>query len=466
MPSHYRELGQLIRQLSLCSAKVEAGLGSSVPETAIDILQKVERPWTLPSLSRREGGPKSRGRAAALQRGAGPPGADSTAPPLPERRERQPPGQTRAGEPALRPAALKKNLPDRRLPAAWPDGPLNRDEVLRAGLDRLIRARGLGGGAPRSHRGPPQPEKPKKRTPLNDGRLQKPTVSSRLKEAQMQQKDASIPWIPTSPHASPPQLAQPQPRSMEPRCLFSQLKQSAGQGEQRGPQPPSAPGARGLDAEQRREAHSEAVRQAWVDKETTRRLRELGQLSKEESERIGRLRYEVGSPTLWAQRAESEARDRLQPLLTQAQQIRESWDRKAGSLRHRLCEQATDRAAVSAELLSEAILEDVLEDTAQALWAAERSRDLEQGALQLLQAPTLESMLLRMEEMEKDQEAVRLRLAGISYSNLLFSAKDDGTELQTPGRPPPAPASHQAGPAGRDCCRHCAGGPCGGRGCF
>ena len=42
MPSHYRELGQLIRQLSLCSAKVEAGQGSSVPETAIDILQKVE----------------------------------------------------------------------------------------------------------------------------------------------------------------------------------------------------------------------------------------------------------------------------------------------------------------------------------------------------------------------------------------------------------------------------------------
>ncbi|XP_064159705.1 protein moonraker isoform X2 [Anguilla rostrata] len=432
MPSHYRELGQLIRQLSLCSAKVEAGLGSSVPETAIDILQKVE---ALDSaLTKQERGRPKEPRASSSSpaRRRSPGGRQHSA--SPPRAPRASAARGPAGP--RRPAALKKNLPDRRLPAAWPDGPLNRDEVLRAGLDRLIRARGLGGGAPRSHRGPPQPEKPKKRTPLNDGRVQKPTVSSRLKEAQMQQKDASIPWIPTSPHASPPQLAQPQPRSMEPRCLFSQLKQSAGQGEQRGPpSPPSAPGARGLDAEQRREAHSEAVRQAWVDKETTRRLRELGQLSKEESERIGRLREEVGSPTLWAQRAESEARDRLQPLLTQAQQIRESWDRKAGSLRHRLCEQATDRAAVSAELLSEAILEDVLEDTAQALWAAERSRDLEQGALQLLQAPTLESMLLRMEEMEKDQEVVRLRLAGISYSNLLFSAKDDGTA------PDPRPSS-------------------------
>lgn len=42
VPSHYRELGQLIRQLSLCSAKVEVEQGSAVPETALDILQKLE----------------------------------------------------------------------------------------------------------------------------------------------------------------------------------------------------------------------------------------------------------------------------------------------------------------------------------------------------------------------------------------------------------------------------------------
>lgn len=42
MPSHYKELGQLICQLSLCSAKVEVGQGSAVPETALDILLKLE----------------------------------------------------------------------------------------------------------------------------------------------------------------------------------------------------------------------------------------------------------------------------------------------------------------------------------------------------------------------------------------------------------------------------------------
>uniref|UniRef100_A0A3P8SLZ3 Uncharacterized protein n=1 Tax=Amphiprion percula TaxID=161767 RepID=A0A3P8SLZ3_AMPPE len=42
VPPHYKELGQLIRQLSLCSAKVEVDQGSTVPETALDILQKLE----------------------------------------------------------------------------------------------------------------------------------------------------------------------------------------------------------------------------------------------------------------------------------------------------------------------------------------------------------------------------------------------------------------------------------------
>lgn len=42
MPPQYKELGQLIRQLSLCSAKVEVDQGSAVPGTALNILQKLE----------------------------------------------------------------------------------------------------------------------------------------------------------------------------------------------------------------------------------------------------------------------------------------------------------------------------------------------------------------------------------------------------------------------------------------
>lgn len=42
VPPHYKALGQLIRQLSLCSAKLEVDQGSAVPEAALDILQKLE----------------------------------------------------------------------------------------------------------------------------------------------------------------------------------------------------------------------------------------------------------------------------------------------------------------------------------------------------------------------------------------------------------------------------------------
>ncbi|KAJ8280799.1 hypothetical protein GJAV_G00059090 [Gymnothorax javanicus] len=402
MPAHYRELGHLIRQLSLCSAKVEAGQGSSVPQTAIDILQKVEALDSALSKQEKAGATESRADSVSPLRSLG--GRKRIA--SPPRGPRS--GATRGPGRPPQPGARKKNVPDRRLTAAWPKG-LDREEVLRAGLDKLIRARGQGGGASRVQGGPLRPEKTQKPVPTQDGRFQKPTVSSMQKEALLPPKASFVPWMPTSPHASPPQLAQPkgpQPRGTQPRCLFAQLLEPEGQGEQEQRGSLSAQGPQGPDAERRREGHGEAVRQ------------------------------EVSSPTLWAERAEREARERLQPLLDQAQQIQESWDRKAGSLRHRLCEQAADRATANADLLSEALLEDVLEDTARALRVTERDQELEQEALLTLQAPTVESMLLRMEEMEKDQEAVRLRLAGISYADLPLPDKGDVT---VPGRSSPLP---------------------------
>lgn len=65
-----------------------------------------------------------------------------------------------------------------------------------------------------------------------------------------------------------------------------------------------------------------------------------------------------------------------------------------------ICEYRPPQAAESAEQLSEALLEDLLEDTARVTWAAETDRQLEGMAQRRLQAPTLESMLLRMEEIQ------------------------------------------------------------------
>lgn len=57
-------------------------------------------------------------------------------------------------------------------------------------------------------------------------------------------------------------------------------------------------------------------------------------------------------------------------------------------------------AGARADVLSEALLDDLLEDAAQALWVTERQQVAETDAERKLQDPTLESMLLRMEEME------------------------------------------------------------------
>lgn len=40
VPTHCKELGNLIRQLSLCSARLE--MGSSIPDVVIDLLLQIE----------------------------------------------------------------------------------------------------------------------------------------------------------------------------------------------------------------------------------------------------------------------------------------------------------------------------------------------------------------------------------------------------------------------------------------
>lgn len=171
----------------------------------------------------------------------------------------------------------------------------------------------------------------------------------------------------------------------------------------------------GLSLDSRIQAQSEALRQAWLDKMTMLRLRELDRLSKEAVERIQRLRSDVDS-TQWVGGVEQEDRERLRPALGQAQ------------------------APENAEQVSEALLEELLDEAARAAWTAETDR-LAMGLAQgRLQAPTLESMLLRMEEMERDQEAVRRRFATTSYSDPHdWDREETGTQQPSPGsRPAPS----------------------------
>ncbi|CAB1348988.1 unnamed protein product [Coregonus sp. 'balchen'] len=406
MPSYYKEMGQLIRQLSLCSAKVE---------TLDTALSKQKSPAQRRQARVRSSSPARHRRSPHR----------ITSPPRP-RAHRGP--ATRGLRGPRRAAGPKKSFPDSRaVPqhqqpprATEPPPQLHRSQVLRAGLESLVHLREFregGGQVPKSQEGALHPDRTKKQgAHVRDAGFQQPTVASRLRVCQHPQKEASVHWIPTSPHSPPKQQQQCSPQKrQEPRCLFSPLKPSSGPSEQQLSGVVTAEQDQGLTSDRQRQAHNEALRQAWLDRMTMQRLRDLNQLSKDEAERIQRLRSEVGSPTQWAERAEQEARGRLQPLLDQV------------------------LAAESAEVLSEALLAELLADAAQAAWTSETDRQTE--GLAQLQAPSLESMLLRMEEMEKDQEAVRRRFATFTYSDPHYWDRGDTTGLQrsAPGSRPVSP---------------------------
>ncbi|XP_060928891.1 protein moonraker [Limanda limanda] len=443
MPPHCKELGQLIRQLSLCSAKVEVNQGSGVPETALNILQKLE---TLDSALRKQE------MIDKVQAQTCPPHRKSPHRSMSPTRVLKGPSSSNVQGPR-KPRNPKRGVHGRRMASQKPKvsfhrPPMSRAEVLRAGLESLAQQSGLRQlqGRPQTHatcRKGLHPERRKadvilKRYQVDVTRFHQPTVASRLRVNEIPERDPSVPWIPTSPH-SPPRRRSPQRGRPEPRCLFSQAKPELSP-----PKPNVAAGYRAepdLSSGQKKQAQNEALRNAWLDKMTAQSLKELNQLSREQAERIQRLRSEVVSPTQWAERAEQKARERIQPLLDEAQKIGESRSRFSYSVRNRLSEQAAERAAETAEQLSEDLLEDLVEDSARAAWAAETDRELEDMAQCRLQAPTLESMLLRMEEIQKDQDEVRRRFTTITYSDPLYWDRPGaaGPQCHAPGSTPASP---------------------------
>ncbi|KAJ3590062.1 hypothetical protein NHX12_008019 [Muraenolepis orangiensis] len=337
--SHHKELSLLLRQLASCSAKVEGDHGSTVPETALDVLQKLE---------------------------------------------------------SLDSAISRRRMPPTRNPRGAHNQPAVRSQFLRAGVESLLQQRALSAQAYE------QPE-PQTRSgggaPLHSERS-RPTVSSQLHVNQPPpQREPSVPWVPTSPHSPPrpaPQSRSPHGGRPEPHCLFSPVKTSPSplrQSEARAPRAEQL-----ILSDQRSQAQNEALRQAWLERMTMQRLRELNQLSREETARIHRLRSEVGSPTQWAQRAEQAAREKIQPLLDEAKVVESA-------------------KQVSEELLDEA---------ARAAW------------------PTGEEELVDGEarrRLRNDQDEVRRRFAAITYTDPLpwSSVQEPGIQCQAMGSRPASP---------------------------
>ncbi|XP_054901700.1 protein moonraker isoform X2 [Poeciliopsis prolifica] len=416
VPPHFKELGQLIRQLSLCSVKVEVDQGSAVPETALDILQKLEildsalsKHEALEKLQAQTRPPRRTSPHRSTSPATGPHGLSMLARP---HRPANPRGSVRGG----RKVVLQKLKPVSLQP-------------LVAGVHNVGQQRELQ-RLPQPNTNQQSRRHPGKRKAdvmkIRDAGFRQPTVSSQLRVSQLPQREKSVPWIPTSPR-SPPQQQTPQRWRPEPRCLFSPVKP-----------PPSPPGEQQAERQSEPEPRVSAATQPAAPKEATRtsyQEKMTTQLSDEEAPRIQRLRSEVVFQNQWTEEAEQGARADGRRLSGETLQEGVAKNKPERSRRIRLPAHADEMAAGDHLRLVEHQEEDLLKDA----WAVNMGmRDMSWRGLQ---ASTLESMLLRMEEIQREEEVVRRRFASIAYSDPLYWDRSRAT-----GSQPHAPGSRPASP--------------------
>ncbi|KAI1231694.1 hypothetical protein IHE44_0007325 [Lamprotornis superbus] len=143
-----------------------------------------------------------------------------------------------------------------------------------------------------------------------------------------------------------------------------------------------------------------------LEAKNSRGVKVLTHLCRGEMEKIQKLRSQTVSPAQCADKAGKELQEWSAPLLDRTQ------------------------VATNADILSEKLLDDLLEDTAQELWSMDQHERLQTEALPVADTHSLESMLQRMEEIEMYQDAVRRRVTQIVYSDSQFWAQEDKMELQ------------------------------------
>ncbi|XP_059829253.1 protein moonraker isoform X2 [Hypanus sabinus] len=448
IPTYYKELGHVIRQLSLCSARLENNTDSSIPEAVTDILHQVEgfdsllgkhhaqtKSNQMPQNAHSVSAPKrkrcsDRHRSHSAERERTSPitknnilSAPKGLPPLKIDENWHVPESSRPQQ------SSRESLTPYLEPQQEDDPPTpDRNAALKDGLEALQHMGTLHkffAEKTRTKKGVLLPYHKQKKMLAMHACFQKATVSSELKKNQGPLKDSKHPSIPQCPN--------PIPMSSKRIPLKKQKTRLGGW--------ISTPADRNqssllkeVEQEKQKVAGTEAIRLAWLDSEAARRMRELNELSQQETDRIKKIRSELAAPENWIEKAEEEIREKLQPLLDKAQVISDSWEKKTrhkeSSLQQQLSSKVADRAAASADFLSEKILDELLEDTAQELLSMELNAKVHSETLVMQDGPTLENLLQRMEEMERYQESVRRRMCQIEYADPVFWAEEEKQERE------------------------------------
>lgn len=420
VPAQYKELGHLIRQLSLCSAKLEGTVDSSLSDTIISILQQVE---DLESIMEKRRKPQkmkntSRTRSKSSSSREGSPGRRRSASP---RKGKKPPpvSKEHATLEQKRPAVVRKLLIDENEAASGfrttveqtinananlDDRPtdavanINRNTILKAGIAALIQEqrhkskhlpetaplRNKGVLVPERPQGFRQPRRPRPAQPsTRHARFQEKTLASRLKETQAPVKELKTPWIP--PHPTSPPAS---PKRVNSGKKMISFKDTSDRDQ----------GVLPVKTEEKKlaAAEEEAIRLAWLDSVTARALKDLNLMRKQEMDRMQSARPD---------KIDSSELQVVNHLQRQADK--------------------TKTVAQRVDLLSEKIMDEILEDSALDLWNMERGDSLRSEAMALQDSSSLEIMLHRMEEMERSQDSVRRRFHQIVYSDPEFWAKEE-----------------------------------------
>ncbi|KAG8517075.1 Protein moonraker, partial [Galemys pyrenaicus] len=508
VPARCRELGSLIRQLSLCSAKLDAD--SSVPDVVIEILQQIE---ALESLLEKKLSPKKVKKCFSEIRNRFPLGHQrasetwQSTSPKSERRvfvDKEVFPRETSGPSVAKRLLADKYQPDRERPVtpkleneldmldvdilpeeAPPILEQNASfekEVLAPAKTKAAKKKPMTKNLPLKKNETMAParvqqelyktEKSRPTQSHSKSRLQKTTVSSRLKMNQQPVKDHRTPWIPpnpTSPPASPKCAAWLRVKpSAKDATKEQSLQQEDVQEEShfRGAVGHEAARLAWLDAETSKrlkeleELKAEEMgkvqkqRLDWLDAETSRRTKELHELKAEEMDRLEKLSV---SATQLADKVEKAVLEHLKPLLVKAQRVNSSVqadthlkDQPSGDTStHQPAEKVcagrcwvfwTDTvllrdnaAAVDSEPSNVHQLDEFLENTTHGLWDMTHSPILESEAFTALgDGPYLETMMLRMEEIEKYQETVRQRYNKIVYADPHLWMQEEKNDQKTP----------------------------------
>ncbi|XP_071621083.1 protein moonraker isoform X3 [Heliangelus exortis] len=412
IPTHYKELGSLIRQLSLCSAKLE--VDSSISDIIIDILLQVE---DLNSLLAKKKTPQKVKKCISAFHGKSPRNTETflvrkqltsprgeSKPLILKRQQGQQPRKSLATR-SLLTAVQKADSSAHILHSKFQeenDTPTpERNATLQGSIDALVPARAIKKdpileSGPLKKKGMLLPEKSqgmpkslKSRQIQSKGkhaRFQETTIAFQLKENKQLVKESRKPCVPLNP-ASPPVSPK---RSKY--CL-------------------GIPGQTLLGKAMkhtacRMDTHTALRGPASLEEGASRGVKILTDLSSKEMKKIRKLRSQSVSSVQYEDKIQKAVQEHLEPLLDRTQVV------------------------ANADILSEKLLDDLLEDTAQELWGIEQHERLQSEALAKTDTDSLESMLQRMKEIERYQEVVRRRFTQIVYSDSEFWAQENKMEQE------------------------------------